>query len=62
MTVSKVQPDWTDLKSRIQRHYDVAAPLYRTLWGLHVHHGYWQDETNTKEVAQEKLVEVLANR
>jgi tocopherol O-methyltransferase len=56
-----MQPGWDDLKTRIQRHYDVAAPLYQALWGLHIHHGYWQDETATKEEAQEKLVELLAD-
>jgi tocopherol O-methyltransferase len=61
VTVPEVQLVWTDLKARIQRHYDVAAPLYRTLWGLHVHHGYWQHETTTRKAAQDKLVEVLAD-
>ncbi len=49
-----------ELKTRIQRHYDIAAPLYRGLWGEHVHHGYWRDGAETKETAQEQLVELLA--
>jgi tocopherol O-methyltransferase len=50
-----------DLKHRIQRHYDIAAPLYRSLWGIHIHHGYWHDGTETKEVAQEQLTALLAD-
>jgi tocopherol O-methyltransferase len=62
MTAGKRLPsrNWTELKSRIQRHYDIAAPLYRSLWGLHIHHGYWRDGMETKETAQEQLVEHLA--
>src|SRR5438093_5477554 len=53
---------WTDLKRRIRRHYNVAAPLYRSLWGIHIHHGFWQDGTETKEAAQEQLTAFLAAR
>ena len=60
MTAIQRQPNSLELKTRIQRHYDVAAPLYRRLWGLHIHHGYWQNGTETKEAAQEQLVKVLA--
>ena len=58
--VAQKQPSSAELKRRIQRHYDIAAPLYRSLWGLHVHHGYWQEGTETKEAAQQRLVEILA--
>jgi tocopherol O-methyltransferase len=60
MTALRTHPSFEELKTRIQRHYDIAAPLYRTFWGLHVHHGYWLDGTETKEAAQEQLVRVLA--
>src|SRR5437870_12515549 len=60
MTAIQKQPSSTELKTRIQRHYDVAAPLYRRLWGLHIHHGSWPDGTETKEAAQEQLVKLLA--
>lgn len=50
----------TGLKLRIQRHYDVATPLYRQLWGEHIHHGFWKDGNETKEIAQEQLIELLA--
>jgi tocopherol O-methyltransferase len=53
---------WTDLKSKIQRHYDVGASLYRSCWGIHVHHGYWRRGAESKEAAQEQLIEILADR
>jgi tocopherol O-methyltransferase len=49
-----------NLKARIQRHYDLAAPFYRELWGIHIHHGYWEEGTENKEVAQEQLIQQLA--
>src|ERR1041384_1261601 len=51
---------WTDLKSRIQRHYDIATPLYFSFWGVHIHHGYWRTGTEAKDVAQEQLIALMA--
>src|SRR5688500_13850571 len=50
------------LKATIREHYDRASPLYRDLWGIHLHHGYWVDGTETKELAQEQLIELLVSR
>jgi tocopherol O-methyltransferase len=52
----------TDLKARIRRHYDLAAPFYRELWGIHIHHGFWRDGAESKERAQEQLVELLIRK
>jgi tocopherol O-methyltransferase len=43
----------------IQAHYDWLALFYWRLWGVHIHHGYWEDH-EPKEVAQLKLIEKLA--
>jgi cyclopropane fatty-acyl-phospholipid synthase-like methyltransferase len=51
-----------DLKAKIRNHYDRASVLYRELWGLHIHHGYWIDGMETKDRAQEQLVELLAHK
>jgi len=47
-------------KDKIRDHYDRASPCYYSLWGEHVHHGYWIRGNETKEQAQVQLIEHLA--
>src|SRR5258708_23249281 len=47
-------------KQKIVEHYDVLGPLYRSVWGEHLHHGYWIHGDESKEQAQLQLVEHLA--
>src|SRR6195256_3640221 len=47
-------------KHRIIEHYDVLSPYYRSLWGEHLHHGYWIRGDESKEKAQLQLIEHLA--
>lgn len=47
-------------KGRIVEHYDVVSPYYRSLWGEHLHHGYWIRGDEPKELAQLQLTERLA--
>jgi tocopherol O-methyltransferase len=47
-------------KEKIREHYDLVSPYYQTLWGEHLHHGYWIHGDETKEKAQLQLVEHLA--
>src|SRR6202521_4174646 len=47
-------------KHRIVEHYDVVSPYYRSLWGEHLHHGYWIRGDESKEKAQLQLIEHLA--
>jgi tocopherol O-methyltransferase len=47
-------------KQTIRKHYDVASPYYQSLWGEHIHHGYWVRGDETKEQAQIQLIEHLA--
>ncbi|EFQ31924.1 methyltransferase domain-containing protein [Colletotrichum graminicola M1.001] len=47
------------LKDRIKLHYDLASDYYLSLWGEHIHHGYWEDGSETKEQAQIKLIQLL---
>ncbi|KAM6528083.1 hypothetical protein FALCPG4_009107 [Fusarium falciforme] len=51
------------LKDRIKLHYDLASDYYLSLWGEHIHHGYWptleSQETQTKEQAQINLIRLL---
>ncbi|KAL8836145.1 MAG: hypothetical protein Q9170_003038 [Blastenia crenularia] len=50
------------LKDRIKYHYDNASDYYYSLWGEHVHHGYFLEPDDTKERAQIRLVELLLDR
>jgi tocopherol O-methyltransferase len=47
-------------KRKIIDHYDVASPYYYSLWGEHLHHGYWVQGDETKDIAQIQLIEHLA--
>jgi len=47
-------------KQRIIEHYDVVSPYYLSLWGEHLHHGYWIRGDESKEKAQLQLTEHLA--
>lgn len=47
-------------KQRVGAFYDRLSPHFRNLWGEHLHDGFYETGTETKEAAQEKLVEYLA--
>ncbi|KAI0406292.1 tocopherol O-methyltransferase [Xylaria palmicola] len=49
----------TSLKERIQKHYEIASDYYYSLWGQHIHHGYFKSPTETKEAAQVNLIKYL---
>jgi tocopherol O-methyltransferase len=51
---------YNNQKRKIIEHYDIASPYYRALWGEHLHHGYWETGTETKEDAQLALTIQLA--
>ncbi len=42
----------------VASHYDELDEFYREIWGLHVHHGYW-DEKETNLLPTEALIEHL---
>src|SRR5690349_16976465 len=48
-------------KHKVIEHYDVVSPFYRSLWGEHLHHGYWLRGDESKEQAQLQLTEHLAH-
>jgi tocopherol O-methyltransferase len=47
-------------KTKVVQHYDVLSPYYRSLWGEHMHHGYWIQGDESREKAQIQLIEHLA--
>lgn len=50
----------TNDKRRIVEHYDRISPYYRSLWGDHIHHGYWIRGDESKETAQIQLIDHVA--
>src|SRR5271166_3985517 len=50
----------TNEKHKIIEHYDAVSPYYHSLWGEHLHHGYWVRGDESKETAQIQLIEHLA--
>jgi tocopherol O-methyltransferase len=47
-------------KRKIVEHYDFVSPYYQSLWGDHIHHGYWIRGDESKELAQLQLMEHVA--
>lgn len=49
------------LTSKVRDHYNLLAPFYYFLWGEHVHHGYWENDsdTTTPREAQERILSEL---
>jgi len=47
-------------KNKIIEHYDVVSPYYYKLWGEHLNHGYWIRGDESKELAQQQLIEHLS--
>src|SRR5215831_20184895 len=55
-----VIPRRSNDKRKIVEHYDRLSPYYHSLWGEHLHHGYWIRGDESKETAQLQLTEHLA--
>jgi cyclopropane fatty-acyl-phospholipid synthase-like methyltransferase len=47
-------------KEKVRKHYDRLSPYYHSLWGEHIHHGFWIRGDESKETAQVQLIEHLA--
>ena len=43
-------------------HYDDLDPIYRSVWGDHVHHGLWTTGSETPSEAVEALVDTVGER
>ncbi|MCJ1393329.1 hypothetical protein MMC18_006201 [Xylographa bjoerkii] len=50
------------LKGRIRHHYELCSDYYYSLWGEHIHHGYFIEPTDSKEAAQIRLIDLLLER
>lgn len=59
MQLSATRASYND-KAKVRDHYERMSPYYYSLWGEHIHHGYWIRGDETKEKAQVQLIEHLA--
>ena len=48
-------------QTKIAEHYNLISPYYHSLWGEHLHHGYWVTGKETKEEAQLALTKHLVD-
>ena len=46
----------------VRAHYDLASGHYHSLWGEHIHHGYWVSGKESKEEAASALIRLLVEK
>lgn len=57
-----ILPDTPQNAVAVADHYDELDPVYRLVWGEHVHHGLWATGRETSAVAVEMLVDTVGDR
>ncbi|MDQ1052786.1 tocopherol O-methyltransferase [Arthrobacter sp. SORGH_AS 212] len=57
-----IVPDISQNAVAVADHYDELDPIYRKVWGEHVHHGLWETGRETPGEAVEALVDTVGER
>ncbi|MHC6231730.1 SAM-dependent methyltransferase [Arthrobacter sp. MMS24-T111] len=57
-----IVPDISQDAVAVADHYDELDPVYRRVWGEHVHHGLWTTGRETPAEAVEALVDSVGDR
>ncbi|MEA3549220.1 class I SAM-dependent methyltransferase [Pseudarthrobacter sp. C1] len=57
-----IVPDISQNAVAVADHYDELDPIYRRVWGEHVHHGLWATGRETPGEAVEALVDTVGDR
>lgn len=57
-----IVPDVVHNAVAVADHYDELDPMYRRVWGEHVHHGLWTTGCETPVEAVEALVDAVGDR
>ena len=57
-----IVPDISQDALAVADHYDELDPIYRRVWGDHVHHGLWATGRETPSAAVEALVDTVGDR
>ncbi|ADI14634.1 SAM-dependent methyltransferase [Truepera radiovictrix] len=57
-----ITPRTPPSRERVAHHYDELDPLYRRLWGEHLHHGLWRSGRESPASATLRLLDEVAAR
>jgi tocopherol O-methyltransferase len=57
-----IVPDISQDAVAVADHYDALDPVYRRVWGDHVHHGLWETGRETPGEAVEALADTVGDR
>jgi len=57
-----IVPDISQNAAAVADHYDELDPIYRKVWGEHVHHGLWETGRETPGEAVVALVDTVGER
>ena len=57
-----IVPDTSQDAAAVADHYDDLDPIYRRVWGDHVHHGLWTTGSETPSEAVEALADTVGER
>lgn len=57
-----IVPDIPQNAAAVANHYDELDPVYRRLWGEHVHHGLWTTGRETPTEAVEVMIDTVGDR
>ncbi len=60
--IGMIVPDGPATAAHVAAHYDELDVAYRRMWGDHVHHGYWDEGSETVEEAVAALVALVEQR
>lgn len=52
----------TGIGKEVARHYDALDPLYRRIWGDHVHHGLWKTGQESAQEAMKGMSRFVAEQ
>lgn len=57
-----IYPDTRQTEADVASHYDELDPVYRAVWGEHVHHGLWRTGRESAAEAVEALADLVGER
>ncbi|GAC1346472.1 MAG: methyltransferase domain-containing protein [Acetobacteraceae bacterium] len=57
-----IYPSVRQTSAAVAAHYDELDPMYREIWGEHVHHGLWADGRETPAAAAAALSDLVGAR